>query len=190
MNFKFFSIPVIVIAILTVWGLSILFSNTPPAPEVIYAEFPFFLEYVYQGNKHVVNDSLICEFDGYGFNEGTGSKFRKWKAKLNSGKDRITLLVSDDKEIYYFPIDSRLAGIYMGDRQFYTGGQGNTFPNAWISAHPREKQTTGYIITAKDMKEQYSLELINWHISKPILNSFGDGTQEPFGDVHFLVSFS
>ena len=50
-------------------------------PEIRYGEFPFRLEYEINGERFVIEDTVICEFDGIGWNEAQG-KFRKWKDYL------------------------------------------------------------------------------------------------------------
>ena len=116
---------------------------------------------------------MICEFDGFGFNEGNG-KFRKWKARLKSGNNRITLLKNGNIEIYYFPIkdDSRLAGVFMGDTEYYTGGIGGTFPDAWYTTNFEDETINDYIIDAGDMINKYNLKLIKWECTPPIENNF------------------
>ena len=52
---------------------------------------------------HVIEDTLIVEFDGFGMNEGIG-RYRRWTSRLASGEDLVLLLeVSDNKQIFYFP---------------------------------------------------------------------------------------
>ncbi len=50
-------------------------------------EFPFCLEYEIKGKRSVIQDTLICEYDGIGINEGQG-KYREWKEHLASGKHK------------------------------------------------------------------------------------------------------
>ena len=150
-------------------------SLNPSFPEITYSEFPICLEYEINDKLHRVEDVLICEFDGFGFNEGNG-KFRKWKAQLKSGNTRITLFKNEDIEIYYFPVkeDSRLPGVFMGDTEYYSGGTGGTFPDAWYTTNFNDKTINDYIISANDMREKYGLQLINWECPVPIENKFSE----------------
>ena len=178
-NMKIFIIiSIIVIAIILIMPWLILmiggyFSSNPDSPEITYSEFPICLEYEINGQYTKVEDILICEFDGFGFNEGNG-KFRKWKAQLKSGNKRITLLKNDNIEIYYFPVkdDSRLAGVFMGDAEYYSGGIGDTFPDAWCTTNFEDKTVNDYVIGADEMKERYHLQLISWECAPPIENTF------------------
>ena len=174
-------VSIIVIAIITIilimpWLILMIggyFSPNPNSPEITYSEFPVCLEYEISGRYTKVEDVLICQFDGFEFNEGNG-KFKKWKATLKSGKNRITLLKNDNVEIYYFPVkdDSRLPGVLMGDTEYYSGGIGDTFPDAWCTTNFDDKTINDYIINADDMIDKYNLKLIRWECPKPIDNKF------------------
>ena len=174
-----FVIAIIVTALLFImpWLILIIsgyFSANPSSPKITYGEFPICLEYEINGQYNKVEDVLICEFDGFGFNEGYG-KFRKWKAQLKSGKNRITLLKKDDIEIYYFPVkddDSRLPGVFMGDTEYYSGGIGCGFPDAWYTYNFDDKTVNDYIISADDLRDKYNLRLIDWECRDPIENKF------------------
>ncbi len=98
-------------------------TPAPPLPEITYGEFPFRLEYELNEELHVIEDTLIVEFDGFGMNEGIG-RYSRWTSRLASGEDLVLLLeVSDNKQIFYFPGPAN----YMGDR---LNGYNHTFPSA------------------------------------------------------------
>ena len=81
---------------------------------------------------------------------------------------------NDNIEIYYFPVkdDSRLAGVFMGDTEYYSGGVGDTFPAAPHTTNFADKTKHEYIISADDKIDKYSLKLTKWECSKPIDNKF------------------
>ncbi|MGG1123680.1 hypothetical protein ABHN05_02385 [Brevibacillus laterosporus] len=84
---------VAIIAYFTVWPWVMIFLGSsllsnPPRPEITYGEFPFRLKYEIKGKWSVIQDTLICEYDGIGSNEGQG-KYREWKEHLASGKQQI-----------------------------------------------------------------------------------------------------
>ncbi|MBQ9986224.1 MAG: hypothetical protein IJP38_07960 [Oscillospiraceae bacterium] len=158
------------------WGSIFLggcFSNKPSKPKIVYHEFPICLEYEVNGKYTKVEDIVVCKFDGFAFNEGNG-KFRRWIAYLRSGNSRITLFKEDDIEIYYFPIkeDSRLPGVLMGDAEFYTGGIGGTFPDAWITTNYDDKTVNDYLISKDELLDKYKIRLISWECAPPIKNIF------------------
>ena len=54
----------------------------PPRPEITYSEFPFRIEYEINGELVVIEDAVICEFDGFQPNWSGGDKTRKWKVSF------------------------------------------------------------------------------------------------------------
>lgn len=139
----------------------------PPVPQITYGEFPFRLEYEIDGENFIIEDTVICEYDGIGWNEGTG-KHRKWKSHLASGNDEIVLLLLDNGTKIFFPIGS--ADFYMGDLAEYEAFS-FTFPDAFIY----DKKGTNFYnrrITAEEMSSNYNLKLNDWNFTEPIVNSF------------------
>lgn len=144
------------------------FLPSPPRPEVTYGEFPFRLEYEINGKRKVIQDTLICEYDGIGIDEGRG-KYREWKERLASGNHNILLLkVSDTKEIYY---DPGPAQYYMGDMN-----EGVTYTQSFPDASYSEKYADGSasegIIFADELLTKYNIKLISWDYTPPIKNKF------------------
>lgn len=175
---KFFSIKIAIL--LTILTIIVLFAfpwiaiyidlqllPNPPRPKITYGEFPFRLEYEINGKIIVVKDTLICEYDGVGINEGEG-KYRKWKERLASGNKKVVLLkINDSKEIYYDPGD---ASYYMGDLmpdEEYTPD----FPDAGILERQGGIQNDS-TISADELLKRYNIKLISWNYSKPIKNNF------------------
>lgn len=152
--------------------VGIWLEPNPPRPEIRYGEFPFRLEYEINGQRIVIEDTLICEYDGIGADEGRG-KYRKWKQKLTSGNERITLLkVGDKKETYYHPGSAKY---YMGDFDSPIEYQ-HRFPDANIF----EKEggiTSNRLIRADQLLEQYNIKLISWDYTEPINNSFSNSSK-------------
>lgn len=145
----------------------------PPSPKIKYGEFDFKLEYEISGKRYVVEDTLVCEFDGFEVRALGGSKERKWKSRLKSGRARIVLLRTDDVEIFYDPgLSNSQAAIYMGDNKIYHGDNGSTFPNAWCRKISTDKNEKAYIIYAHEMLSEYKLQIVSWQPSDPIENDF------------------
>jgi len=157
-------------------------TPNPPEPRIKYGEFPFKLEYEIDGERYVIEDTLICEYDGIKWNEGTG-KSRKWKSYLASGGNIVLLKeVSLVKKIFYYPGP---ASYYMGDR---LNPYEHSFPDA--SYIEREGSITSWDIlneiqiieqygllnrnriNEKELLDKYNIKLINWEYTEPIVNSF------------------
>jgi hypothetical protein len=147
--------------------IGIHLEPNPPRPQITYGEFPFRLEYEINGERKVIQDSLICEFDGFGADEGRG-KYREWKQRLASGNERVTLLkVNDNLEIYYSPGSAKY---YMDDME--SGGEyKHGYPDALVS-EKRGKITSNRLILADQLLKEYGIKLISWDASQPLKNNF------------------
>ena len=142
-----------------------LFLPNPPKPVITYGEFPFKLVYEINGEQKVIEDTVICKYDGIGI--GSGSKYRKWKSRLASGNKEVVLMkVNNSKYIYYiygYPDE------YMGDLQFYEPFEAS-FPNANIYGEGGSRMNR--LISADELLSEYGIKLISWEPSSPIVNSF------------------
>lgn len=92
---RFFIIIILIIFAIQILPWALIFVGmvcepNPPAPEIKYGEFPLKIEYSINGEQFVVEDTIICEYDGIGMNEGVG-KYRKWKNTFASGKKQLIL---------------------------------------------------------------------------------------------------
>ncbi|MNJ46040.1 hypothetical protein D3C77_411600 [compost metagenome] len=164
---------IIIIAYFTIPWLLIFIGGqlepNPPKPKITYAEFPVRLEYEVNGERKVAQDTVICEYEGVGWNEGSG-KYRKWKQRLASGNDDFLLLkVDDSTRIYFYP---ESAQYYMNDLQEYDGVS-RLFPNAMIQQKQGETDDFSRI-RADELLKTYKIKLIKWEDSPPIKNSFID----------------
>jgi len=81
-----------VLAYFTLPWLFIFIGNqlepNPPHPEITHGEFPFRLVYEINGQRQVIEDTLTCDFDLFGTDEGRG-KYRKVRERLASGNEML-----------------------------------------------------------------------------------------------------
>jgi hypothetical protein len=175
----------LVVIIYLAWPWLLMFVGiqlepNPSRPAITYAEFPFRLEYEINGERRVVQDTLICEYDGIGSNEGSG-KYRKWKGRLASGNQKIVLLQAKDasgiafknkktirQEIFF---DPGPAWYYMGDSESDDGYK-SLYPNASFSEQYQDGTVAKGIIQADELLDRFNIKLISWDYTKPIKNSF------------------
>lgn len=167
-NIKIISVVLLILLILVTlvslpWVLMFFFSifePNPPVPAITYGEFPFKLEYRIGDETFIVEDVIICEYDGIRWNEGNG-KYRAWKESFKcSGEEHLLILT--DKDIKVF-CNVGKAEYYMGDLK-YSVSEEHVPVFYYIS-----NQGSG---SARAMIDKYDIELINWQLSKPIKNVF------------------
>jgi len=163
-------VAVILLVILTIGFIimpcsCILLGENPPKPEVTYGEFPFRLEYKINGELVIIEDVVICEFDGFGWNEMRG-KYRKWTSHLsNSKKESAVLIIVDEKVKIY---------CYVGSAEYYMGDE------KWPELRPLTPRFVPIKNNPNDMNvyqidefiEKYGLKLISWEFTDPIVNTF------------------
>lgn len=142
-------------------GISVLGPN-PPKPEITYGEFPFRVEYSIDNEIFVIEDVLVCEYDGVDWNEGVG-KHRIWKGTFkNTGEEELLVLTDGDTKIY---CSVGGADYYMGDKEY-----GEPYDPKFYYVTSFENGTVSG--GADDLLDKYKIELLDWQLSEPIENKF------------------
>ena len=158
----------------TVTGAFSIFMPNPPKPEIIYGEFPISVTYELNGETKVIEDTIICEFDGFE-SHGTAGKYRKWKSRLKSGNEYITLIKGNDGNVTF---EIRLSygspNYYMGDLRYNSR---ETYKKMLFNKELNYTQwendvQTGKILTEDETLEKYKLKIIDVQYSLPIQNGF------------------
>ena len=149
----------------------------PPEPQIQYAEFPFTLVYEIDGEVITVQDSYVCEFAGFSWNEGRMEKFRTWKKHLksNPAEEAVLLTTDGDAKIYCNFINPQY---HMGDVDEFIGNDlSNYNPRPIVYRYVFPNETGGYsatLIEDEELWEKYKIRIIRFEISDPIENSFSD----------------
>lgn len=165
-------IAVVVMVCVVPWGsifVGTMLLEEPERPKIERAEFSFTLNYKINGESKVIEDTLICEFDGIGADEGRG-KYRKWKSRLASGNTNIILWEKKGKvtqEIYY---NYAPPGYYMGDPYFKDGNKSNYSD---VVLKTESSDITEEFISEKKLLQKYKIEIVSWECEEPIQNVFG-----------------
>ena len=149
------------------FGTTFLLPN-PPMPEIRYGEFPFRLEYEINGEIVIVEDIVICKFDGVG--AGTNGKYLKWKQYLASDKDEnsVMLLKADETtKVYYTVGDARY---YMDDGPAYM-----YLPEYSIVTYGAVYVTNwglSGVVSKEDLQNKCGIQIISFEHSERINNTF------------------
>lgn len=164
--------PIILIFSLNLFAWGSIFvggwlSPNPPKPEITYAEFPFEIVYEMDGELVTVNDVYVCEFDGFGWNEGVG-KHREWKGYFQStGEDEFVLLQDGNLSL---AVSVGYPEYYMSDPTEYDVEKE---PYIYYIIDPNELGgTSSGVMDIEPILEQYKIKLVRWNLSEPIQNSF------------------
>lgn len=95
----------------------IILGPKPPRPEITRGEFDFRLEYEVDGERIVIEDTIVALFDGFSADAGSMAWYRTWRLHLASDKRSRNILLDeleDGRRIYYVP---ESANYFMGDVQ-------------------------------------------------------------------------
>ena len=139
-------------------------SSNPPAPEITYGEFPFRIEYELHGERLVIEDTVICEFDGFKVSGTT--KRRAWKTNfmIGSGEGSALVLQKFGNTTVYCCV--RNPEYYMGDRESeYTYTQP-------FFAYKERGDLLIRSISTEELLDVFGIKLISWQFSDPIVNTF------------------
>ena len=143
----------------------------PPRPEITYGEFPFRIEYEINGELIIIEDSVICEFDGFFVSWGGDGKTRQWKVSFASGrkseifKSSAYLLIDEVDQICFS----------LGDGKYYMGDVERPY-NQSLYAIKIIRGPGGSLrlprIDSYELLNTYDIKIISYEISPPIVNSF------------------
>ena len=161
--------------LIVISGAFSIFMPHPPKPDITYGEFPFSITYELDGETKVIEDTVVCEFDGF-VNHGTAGKYRAWKAYLKSGNEEIVLLrIENNGVIVEISTIYGLPEYYMGDfRQSKEAYEKTMADDRYLGFyHWEDGVETNRSITKEEVFEKYNLRIIEIQHSQPIENSFG-----------------
>ena len=157
------------------FGGGVLFLPNPPKPQITYGEFPISIICEVEGTTKEINDSIVCEFDGFEL-RGESGKYRKWKTYLKSGNKRLVLLRGENAAgAFEISASYGLADYYMGDYSMQSKEAYETSmkTDRYFGFIRWENGVqTGRIISKEEVWEKYHLKILKCEYSQPIQNTF------------------
>ena len=155
-------------------GAGMLFAPKDPRPEITYGEFPFELVYEIDGQVITVQDTYVCEFQGYSVNEGSMRKMREWSGHMKSTGEEYVILVQDGN--FYLVCSVGSPKYYMNDPYYDSYNVGGLHePNIFYIIEPNDvggSTSGGSQEEIERLMEQYKIKLVSWQFSEPIENTF------------------
>jgi len=143
-----------------------LTAPRPPKPRIKYGEFPFTLVYELNGEEIVIEDVLICKYDGVGWSGDFVLGGNKWKQSFKSGNRRVVLLEVDETTVIHYPTRDS-ASYYMGGL-----GYGIAFSEDAAIADPNTHDVYTDRVSAEELLDKYGIRILSWEIAPPITNTF------------------
>lgn len=149
---------------------------TPPKPQITYAEFKFKLTYELDGEIKIIEDTIICEFDGFNIDEGRG-KTRRWKyCYENEQNNEIFVyekspnfpkIVLENIDQYKIILGVSSAQYFLSEPE-YTGTPELPSIQVYDTSIGYYKDPT----QSKEFLNEHNFKVIDWYCDPPIENSF------------------
>jgi len=170
---------VIVGIIVLFWGVIMILSRMllgprpQTRPEITRGEFDFRLEYEVNGERIVIEDTIIVQFDGFSADSGSMAWFRTWRVHLASNRrvrHLLLLELEDGRRIYYC----------LGSGGYLMGEPGIRELGIWAPFNaPILVQRSGSPLGSRSgvggiegLYNEFGIRLISWEHDPPIENNF------------------
>ena len=156
-----------------------VFGRTSP-PSVTEGEFPFLMEYEYDGSTYVIEDVAVCTYDGE--NPDSGVPRRDYVTELKQGSSMRVLTFAENTESAltegqinvssYLELYYGFGGYYLGDP--LDEDRGPAFRYSETSLSPTGVSgTTVTRLTKEEVEELFGIKILRFEFSEPIQNTFG-----------------
>ncbi len=164
-------------------SLSLFIEQKPP--QITEGEFPFVVEYEIDGERYIIEDTVVCSFDGYD-HSAWFAKPRTWNEHLKS-RDEDKRIILHEENNYSVLTPGRLnersrVVLNYGSGEYYMGDKTNS--RSMIYAKPffyyseryktdeKTEHNTGEKLSEKDLEKYFGIKVIRFEFSKPIKNKF------------------
>jgi len=177
----------IILAVLFILAIVIglhIQNRAPPEPAITYGEFPFRLEYEMDGERFVIEDTVIIEFIGSFRGKINQLASRRWSSELLNGGDSGQLehgsfLLKETNGIR-ISFRSGSAAYFMDDPRAlersvdYESTLTRVQPHIILRNPSNTSLFTRIVVEeAHELLAEHGITLISWEYTPPITNSFG-----------------
>ena len=176
--------------IATVLSLFILMSFSgcvkyEDAPTITEGEFPFVFEYEIDGQRYLIEDTVVCRYNGYDESNPFPlvTRRRSWYEVLNSGEEGKRLMLHLGYNSESLLVEGRInvesyvnfhygfGGYYLGDPNCVNEG-----PCIRYVEHYKTSEKVTHIkktkLTNEQLEKLFGIKIIRFEFSKPIENTF------------------
>lgn len=136
-----------------------MFIDIPSKPKVKKGEFPFELVYEYKGEQVTINDTIVCEYDGYSFSLEGGNS-RDWSCEFKNNDDYGHYYIDQENEPDLYITIPDAPEYYMGDKE-YTKEDAAPYIR-YID------EETGTYYEEREKIDIVDIKIIEWNPSEPL----------------------
>ena len=174
---------VLVVVLLLVALFFILIGEEQKPPQITTGEFPFVVEYEMNGETFIIEDTVVCEFDGYDLSALTFNKPRSWNAYLKSGEEGKRVFIELEPNTESVLVDGRIniesrvilqygtAYYYMGD-PCVDGGKPIITYVEYFQTAPKTYEYTYEELSKEQLEKYFGIRITRFEFSEPIKNEF------------------
>ena len=172
-------VKIVAITIITVLMLLTCSGCHSSPPKIQSGEFPFVIEYEYEGKIHIIEDTVVCSYGGVTSDAGIPTRWYASKLKHNSDVRILTfeknaesfLVEGKINEASYITLDYGYGGYYLGDRLYKDSGPCFSYVEMQVSP-PGDGSTKYTSLSKKEIEKLFDIKIIRFEFSKPIKNTF------------------
>ena len=154
-------------------------------PQITEGEFPFVFEYEMDGQRYLIEDTVVCKF--YGYDLSNPFPFipysRMWLASLKSGEADKRIIIEFDENTESALVSGRVntesrvhlfygsGGYYLGDPEDMDRGPKIRYTEKYRTG-AKEITVTGTDLSYEQLEELFGIKVIRFEFSSPIENTF------------------
>ena len=175
----------ILFSMLIILSLSGCEKKYEPAPQITEGEFPFVLEYEMDGQRYLIEDAVVCRFEGYDLSNPFPfvPYSRTWFASLKSGEEEKRMIIEFDENTESALVSGRVniesrvhlfygsGGYYLGDPEDANRGPKIRYTEKYQTG-TKESTITGTDLSYEQLEELFGIKVIRFEFSSPIENTF------------------
>jgi len=179
---------ILLIAISFTFTISGCAKGYEPVPKTINGEFPFVLEYEMNGERYLIEDTVICSFEGHDLSDPFPfiDYKRTWSAELKSGEEEKRLIIEFPENTESLLVEGRINTesrllLCYGSGGYYLGDPNDIEREACIPAikYVEEYKTSEKVshvettpLKDKELEKIFGIKIIRFEFCNPIKNSF------------------
>lgn len=174
----------VILSVLYILDIISLFIGQKP-PQITEGEFPFIVEYELNGEKYIIEDTVVCSFSGYDASAWFAEP-RVWNAHLKSGNEnkRIILYKENNYSVLTPNRVNALSRVVLnyGMAEYYMGDKRNArsliyakpffYYDERYSTDEGTEYNTGEKLSKKELEKYFGIKILRFEFSKPIKNKF------------------
>ena len=153
-----------------------------PDPKIEEGEFAFVFEYEKDGKVNVIEDTVVCYFNGHDSSSLFKVFPRKWHAYLKNRSDLVIARFDEPSDSFikegrriegsYISLDYGEGGYYMGDPDYASKKPHVSYSESYVDDEGVRRLATVEISYEK-LEEYFGIKVTRHEFSEPISNVFG-----------------